>query len=102
MSSLWLSCLFPTGVQDYHRPSSGQPYHLHGWIYISPPASSPTWSRHTHLPWEMLGEKKKIINLNEGLATFLQVLAFFNHRCLWEEVFFNKETPKGGVSLCLR
>lgn len=100
MSSLWLSCLFPTGVQDYHRPSSGQPYHLPGWIYIYPPAaSSHLVQAHTLTMGDVRGKK---INLNEGLATFLQVLAFFNHRCLWEELFFNKETPKGGVSLCLR
>lgn len=96
MSSLWLSCLVPTGVQGHRGPSSGRPYHLRARYTFTHLAPLPFCPGPPTQPREMLGEK--IINLNGGLATFLQMLAFFNHRSLWEEVFLNKETPKGRVS----
>lgn len=87
MSSLWLFCLFPTGDQGYHGPSSGQPYHLYGWLCTYPPPCSPILSTPHSQPWEMLG--KKIITLNEGLAAFLPGVGIFQPQISVGEAFLN-------------
>lgn len=97
MSSLWRWCLFPTGDQDHSGPSSGQPCYLCSWMHTYPPLSSAVLSRPTRSATGHVREK--IIALTEGLATFLQVLAFFIHGLLWRKLVLNKETPKGWLAL---
>lgn len=86
MSSLWLFCLIPTGVQGVPwalfwlaLPLVWLDIHLPTWLFSHPVQA--------HTLSHRICEGKKVINLNEGLAIFLAGVGIFNHSSLWEELF---------------
>ncbi|EPY79151.1 hypothetical protein CB1_000951002 [Camelus ferus] len=78
--SLWLFRFFPTSDEGHRGPCPASPATCMARLRIYPPLSSPILSRPTGSATEDVREK--ITTTDEGLAAFLWVLAFFNHRPL--------------------